>query len=457
MKILLKILIALLPFYTINTFAAVSSFEVQSNPEKVKVWEAVDITIKAVDDSWKVDTSYVWGILIISYSDSKAEFPWITNNSYTFKKEDAWIIKFENWVKFTIKWNQDITVYDFNNDEIVWVAKVEVTDWETQLTGEISITTPESGVTLPTKEVEVSWQTNKNSKINIMLNDKKVWDTLSNSWWIFTYNLKDLSWEIQKIKAILLDSDNKEIATSQEVSFKIQSSWPEFKSIELNPNTLVEWLTVVNVKVLATAWLSEVQIVINDTLENLKESSPWEYSWSFTAPKDDWEYSIDVNWKNSLGLSFIKKDAIKVTVKNIELLTSVNEVTVEEVKVNCDDFKKELIIKNVKVVKMKSKSILSWDKVEKATSYNVYKLDSDWKEILFQNILENKIEIEISWDKIVHEDFVIKAVFKDDVCNVEWEVSQATKIQTWPTEIIVIFLAVLFAGIIYFYKRRKNV
>gem|GEM_PF-7080381 len=37
MKILLKILIALLPFYTINTFAAVSSFEVQSNPEKVKV------------------------------------------------------------------------------------------------------------------------------------------------------------------------------------------------------------------------------------------------------------------------------------------------------------------------------------------------------------------------------------------------------------------------------------
>jgi len=106
---------------------------------------------------------------------------------------------------------------------------------------------------------------------------------------------------------------------------------------------------------------------------------------------------------------------------------------------------------------MKSKSILSWDKVEKANSYNVYKLDSDWKEILFQNILENKIEIEISWDKIVHEDFVIKAVFKDDVCNVEWEVSQATKVQTWPTEIIVIFLAVLFAGIIYFYKRRKNV
>lgn len=456
MKNLLKYICFLLPFYTLTSFAAVSQFEVEVNPKSVKVWETVDITIKAVDESWKVDTSYVWEILIMSSTDPKADFPWIKNNSYTFKPENAWIVKFENAVKFTTKWNHDITIQDMVNDEAIWIVNVEVWDWNTiQSSWEISISSPENGMTISTKDVEVNWQTNKNSKVKIYVNNKEVWEVISNSWWVFTYELKWLTWTEQKLKWVLLDADDKEIATSSEVLFKIQASWPEFKSIELDPNTEVEWLTVINTKVKASPWLETVEIVVNDVLEKLTESSHWEYSWNFTAPKDDWEYSIDVNLKDKMWLSLNKKDAIKIKVKNIEMLAPVAEEKKEEVKVNCDDFKKELTINNIKLVKMKSRSTLSWDKVEKASSYNVYKLDADKNEVLFQNVSENKIDIEITWDKIVYEDFVVKAVFKDDVCNIEGDSTQATKVQTWPTEIFIIALAILFASIIYFYKRRK--
>jgi len=62
----------------------------------------------------------------------------------------------------------------------------------------------------------------------------------------------------------------------------------------------------------------------------------------------------------------------------------------------------------------------------------------------------------IQWDIVEYDEFAVKAVFKDDVCNVESsDYSGMTKVQTGPKEMLFIIIALsLGAGVFFF--RRKN-
>lgn len=463
MKKLIQILTLIISLWLFtNTFAeSVDHFEIEASPKSVKVGEAVDITIKAVDKNWAVVKDFDKEVLIYSNSDQKAEFPnIIEDNIYKFKTSDAWVVKFENAVKFTQKWTQDITVYDYANDNITWYAEVEVTEWTSwSEKWDINIKFPENWITLWQNKVKVSWDTQKNHNVKIVLNSDKNYETISNWEWIYELEINDLpSWENVFI-AELIDADGKVIGSSKEVFFKVESSAPIFKSITLNPsNETYTPDSIIWVSVEATNWLTTISVIINDTLSNLKEEKAWTYVWQITSPKIDWEYNIDVMMKNELGIEAKKENATSINVKEVEYLApNETEVTKDTtpVQVNCDDFKKELEVKNVSSVVLKTKSVITWDKVEKATSYNVYKKDRFWTWItLIENVLENKYEIVIEWDKVEYDDFTIKAVFKDDVCDVEWDNTIMTKVQTWPKEIIAILIALsMWAWVMYF--RRK--
>jgi hypothetical protein len=109
---------------------------------------------------------------------------------------------------------------------------------------------------------------------------------------------------------------------------------------------------------------------------------------------------------------------------------------------------------------MKTKSVLSWDKIDKASSYNVYKKNrTTWELELVQNVTEPRIEINISWNIVEYDDFAVKAVISDVKCNnVESSnVSEMTKVQTWPKEIALVLFALLtWAWVLYFKRRRLS-
>jgi len=457
MKNLLKILAYMLSFWFYSlTFAwTIDHFDVQTNPSSVKVWESIDITIKALDKNGAVVKNYVWEILIFSQSDPKAEFPGVlSGNTYTFKTWDAWVVKFENAVKFTQKWTQDINVYDISNENIFGYAEVVVWEWNTTIgTWEISITYPEAWITLWKNNIKVSGKTLKNHKVKITLNKNKTFDAISDSKWAFEVEVSNIpSWE-NVLKATLIDADDKVIWESTDVLFKVETNIPSFKSIKLNPSLKeVTPETIINVELDATNSLTTVNLIVNDVIFTLKETSKaWTYSWSITAPKEDWEYKIDLIMKNELWTES-KENWIWTIIVKTPQLNAANTWTLE---INCDDFKKELEIKNIKVVKLKSKSVLSWDKVNKASSYNIYKKDRNWTWMtLIENILNNNYEIEIVWDIVEYDDFIVKAVFKDDVCNVEWEASSMTKVQTWPKELL--FIVILISLTIWIFLLRKR-
>jgi len=184
MKNLLKIffLLVAMSLYTTTLWVkTIEKFDIEAIPNKVKVWESVDITIKALDKDWNIVKDYVGEILIFSQSDPKAEFPWIlSENTYKFKTSDAWVVKFENAVKFSKAWTQDINVYDSSDENVFWLTEVEVVDSKTiSSKEEISINSPENWVTLWSNKVKVNWNTLKNHKVKIVLNTDKEFEAIS--------------------------------------------------------------------------------------------------------------------------------------------------------------------------------------------------------------------------------------------------------------------------------------
>lgn len=465
MKIILKLFIFFIIsslFWTTLWASLVEKFDVKLEPQSAKVWEAVDLTIKALDKNWEVVKDYVWNVFIFTQNDGLAEFPWLTDNTYKFKLSDAWVIKFENWVKFKKSWTQEVNVYDLDNEKASWIWEIKIWSW-TQKTAswEISIKSPENGITLWSNNVKVSWTTLKNHKVKIFLNWDKNFETISNSEWNYEYSLSWVSNWDNSLVSKLYDSDMKQIWESTKIVFKVESNAPKFKSIKVTPDKEIIWETLLKVEVEATSWLKNVEITLNEIVVKLTESWNWIYKWNISSPKENGTYNIDLTLKNELWIETKEKKVKSITVKNVELASSPKPQETQPVSQtwsSCEDLKKELLVNDIKVVKMKSKSILSWEKVEKATWYNLYKKEKNWSWMTFiQNIVENKVEINIEGDEINYDEFSIKAVLKNETCDIEWvQYSKMTKVQTWPKELILIIVSLITVFAI-FYFRKKSV
>lgn len=465
MKILAKILfsLSLIFIYSISS-ADLSTFEIELSKTTVWVWESVDLVIKAIDQDWNVYSDYVWDVLIFS-SDDTAEFPSIlSENIYTFEEWSNWIATFDSAVRFFEEWIQDINVFDFYDESIFWFAEIEVVDKNSvENEEEIVINSPESWTTIPTNSTRLSWTTKPNHQISIIINDDREITSMSNSSWVFETNLDNLQNWTQVIIAHILDSNDQIIWTSNEVVIEVNTNSPNYLSIKLSWYDEKSWIynsqEVIDVEVSATPWLYKVQANLNWLIVDLIETANWLYIWNITTPRENWEYWINLTLVNDMWIETKENAVITLYVEEVELLTADdNDDIVEEIvvsqEVSCEDLQKWLEIKNINLTKLKTKSVLSWEKVEKATSYNVYKKDNSWEMTFVRKVSTPMIEINITWDDIVYEDFAIKAY--NEGCWVESaSFSEMTKVQTWP-EILILLLISLLSWWFIFIKNKKS-
>lgn len=447
---------SILSFSTV--FAAwIDHFEVKLNPETADVNEALDLSIKAVDKNNVVIDNYDWTILIFSESDPEAELPSkVKDNTYTYLSSDQWVIKFENAVKFKAAWIQNIHVYDLNDDTVSWIAEVTINEAKVIQNLDIEITSPENWLIIWEKKIWISWTTKKNHKVKIILNGKNEFDTTSNNDWSYEYELKDLlDWD-NVIKAQVLDSDLNVVWESKEVNIKVDSDNLNIKNIKVTPES-VEPENSFEVKIVTNPKLSNVEIILNDVITKLEETTDWIYSAKVYAPKEPGTYKIDVKIKDELGHEKTLLWSSSIIVKKLELAAAVDkEIKKSIIEKPINNSKKDLTIKWLKLVELKSKSILTWNPVEWAESYNIYKKSNNWNLELITNVKTTKFEV-LFWKKEVKYDyFAVKAVSKTDNWEIyEWSLSNATKVKTGP-EIIILFLLSLFIGwIILIIKQRK--
>lgn len=461
MKNFLKILTFLILSFNLNNVFAgtIDHFQVEFSKNSASTLESLDLTIKAVDKNNDIVKDYTWNILWISQTDDWVELPaeLASDQWYSFQLSDQWVKKFENWVKFSTAWEQSISIYDTNDYEnLTGIWKITIVENNTSSSKtEIEILSPDSNTTLPDNKVKVSWATKKNYQVRIELNNSKEFTTTSNSDWIFEKEIDWLAtWE-NILKAYILDSDENIIWESSEVIVKIDNAKPKFKKITLSPiseSGSVEEGTNVDIKVFASKWLKSAKVLFNDWVIGLSETEDWIYTWKFKAPSKDETFPIDVLLSDNLGHITTEKNAASIKVKLVETNSAQTEEPVKTEK------KPELSIKWLKLVKLKTKSILTWDKAKDAESYDVFKKnDETWDFEFLKNVTEPKFEIEITWDKIKYQYFAVKAKTKTASWElITWDLSEATKIQTWPTEIILMLLLSLILGFGFMLYKRKN-
>jgi len=466
MKKLLKLVVLLLMIFNLSyTFAwTIDHFKVEFNEKSTWIWEALDLTITAIDKNDKIVTDYTGNVFGFSETDDSINLPEELSNDdwYSFKLSDQWVKKFENAVKFNTTWEQTISLYDANDYEnVTWKWEINIVKSEaSKKSVEIKILTPELNTTLPESKVQVSWATAKNHQVKITLNSKQEFTTTSNTDWIFEKEIEWLSTWKNVLKAFTLDADENIIWESSEVIINIDDNKPKFKKIILSPlseSGSIEENTNIEVKVFANKNLKSVKLLFNDWVISLSETEDWIYTWWFKTPGEEKTFAIDVVLSDDLWHITTEKEAIKINVFLVETNSASEKTstwTIKEIKEKTPNLK----IKWLKVVKLKNKSVLTWNKLKDAKSYDIFKKNEQTGDFEFlKNVEQAKFEIEITWEKIKHQYFAIKAKTKTASWELLiWDLSEATKIQTWPTEIILMILLSLILWFGFMLARRRK-
>lgn len=466
MKLYIKVLLffsTLLSVSPLYSDGILDYFEVILGKPEAKVGEALDITISAVDKNGEIVTDYTWDILVFSESDAEAEFPNdLAENSYTFIPANEGSVKFENAVRFNNSWVQDVYVYDLNNEDILWVAEVTISEDEVLQDVEINILSPENGVTLGKNNITVSGTTQKNHQVRIIVNDQQDLFTTSNEEWLFEKDIENLQDGENTIQAYVLDADNEKIWESAKIGIKINSTAPEFKSITITPIGEIEAETEISIEVVSNAWLTNVTAIIDDVITKLAEQKDGIYMATTLAPKEAWEYGVDIVLVDEFANETRKDNAETLTIIAKPDFTVADPeepvIVVIEPEEEVDTEELDLTIKGIEVTELKTKSIVTWDVLTDAESYNVYKKIDTNKIELVENVLEPRFEVEITGEEIKYEEFAIKAIGKTSSWEtVQGDLSEMTKVKTGPELYIFLALvALLLTSWIFFFRKNLN-
>lgn len=225
----------------------VAKFIVEVNPSKTSINQAVDLKIRAVDSNNATVKDYT-NTIFMSIPGIKdlqdAVFP--GDGVYIFSPQDQWEITFSKWLILKVPGTFTIDVSDENDTNIEWQATVEVdAKAATQQTaGAITFSSPVKDGTETSSTISVvgnAWV--KNAKVQIMLNDVKVKEELSNQNWDFTSFLTALQPWQYALKAVVKDIDDKILAESDLLSFTYQPTQVgDIQSFDVLPSkTLKQW------------------------------------------------------------------------------------------------------------------------------------------------------------------------------------------------------------------------
>lgn len=456
----LKLLFVFLLLSAFNPVFAgeIDYFEVTLWSESAVVGEALDLTISAMDKDNNIVDDYLGTILVFSETDPKAELPNVLNeSSYTFTLADAGSVKFENAVIFNSSGNQDLHVYDLNDDtdSVAGIVEIEVSKNDTGMQSEeITISSPENSSTLTSSTIQVAGKTASNHRVIVVSNGSE-YETISNTDWIFELSVDNQKDGDISLRAKVLNADDETIWESDVVNVRLSASAPTIVWFQATPAKGNPGYPF-TVELISEKWLENVELTLNDSITVLKENEDGKYTGEFIAPTQVGKYSINVMLQNDL---WVKSN--NPGISNIEVL---EKEEIPELKsaekndpipsVEKEIVKPDLTVTGLKLTKLKTQSVLEWDKIEDATHYDVYM--KEWNEFIFlEKVSDPRITIYITWDEIKYNDFAIEAVIENfqDTTDLKWDISEAVKVQTGPEKyLFIILLAFFLASIIWMSK-----
>jgi hypothetical protein len=186
----------------------------------------------------------------------------------------------------------------------------------------------------------------------------------------------------------------------------------------------------------------------------------WTYTWMIIAPKDAWDYSIDVILKDDIWHEIKELAAGSINVKKVELKSAINldnilNQAIKETKKTPKESLKNLTISWLKVVELKTKSVLSWNPIAWVKSYSIYQKTTDGNLELISTTSQPRYEVAAKANKVENYIFLVKATAETNSWILyNWDLSRAIKVKTWPEVYILLLISILMWSLIFFFKRK---
>jgi cysteine-rich repeat protein len=220
---IVRLCILLFAFFPLLTLAAPTRFEVTVTPNPLKVSEFADVTVKAINSDWTVDTKAdgdIWlEIENHEYTDSNIVLP--GNGIGFFEPSDQWVKIFSKWLSIKKAWTFTINVVDVYDTSIKWSATITVL-WNSAGPGVgwLTIYSPLSGSVEKQNAIVVVWKTSyANTPIVILVDNSKVQEWSSDQRGDFSLPLSDITAGPHTLVVNALDLEWNVSATSWPIPF----------------------------------------------------------------------------------------------------------------------------------------------------------------------------------------------------------------------------------------------
>lgn len=267
----------------VPVFAETVSFEITVDPNPIKVSEFADVTIKAIDENWNVDTGVtgldVWiAVEWFEYTDPDVVIPW--GGVAFFEASDQWVKIFSKWLTIKKAWTYTVQVADIYDKTIAWEVQLQVlaeNSWPAQ--GTVTVESPEKWAVLTQDVVTVVWATSfPNTPVVISIDGEKVQEGLSNSKGEYTMVVTWVQPWAHTLEAKTLDLEGQVVAVSWDIPFEYQADASTLLiDVTASPSTVVTVREQVTFRIETAERVTSALIAVGEwaTMLPTTNISPW--------------------------------------------------------------------------------------------------------------------------------------------------------------------------------------
>lgn len=341
MKKAIAFLIALI-WCGVASAASISSFVVQLSPTTVNVNEALDLTVRAIDENGNVIKDYAGDIFIDLSSENNSldsqDYSLPSDGIYTFVASDQGIKTFSKWLVVKKSGTFSVKVSEIINDAINGQATLVVNGaGQTSALGSISVSSPSAGSTETNKTINIVGNSSlRNSPLEIYINGIKVKSDITSANGDFNVYVTDLQAGENTLQVKIVDIDGNEVAISSLVTFKYQPSTDAgMESFEILPwDTVKQWQKVTFALTANGVKSVELNLVPQDG--SATQKIPLDNTNGSVWKK---EYLMDLAGTYTVNATMVIDGASK-TYNNIGTLSVVDTKSVQQVKYFVDNVDK---------------------------------------------------------------------------------------------------------------------
>ena len=308
-----------------------AGFSVSVNPSAVKMWEPVDLTIKALDSNWDVLTDYN-GYIVITVTDKDgndiepSNYTVPNDWTYEFNEEDQWVKKFTKWLIISQVWDFYVQVQDFDGWK-TWQASIKVVNANALPSAwKVKVVTPAENEIITSESMTVAWEAKnyKNSKIKVLIDNKEVAEDLVDNNWNFQVTIAwTQNWK-HVLKVDVLDLDWKVVAKSDDIDFQMKAEDTLFKKLEILPsNKVMQWTKI-------TANL-EVSPNVNSAILHIDKYGDFPMDKTSTTSFST-QFIANIPWTFNISLTLRTSTEKKHDYKNIEKLAVLEKIAITDVR-----------------------------------------------------------------------------------------------------------------------------